>query len=101
MRLPHITLDTSFQVSRDCQGFADRWAELRRGALVPAFDTFIDAAPSEHIPSCYILEFKSHGPAMVRFQGTELVDRWQQDLTGTDIHATLTHFARSRSLANM
>ncbi len=88
------------QWSESCCGFIDYWASLRRGALVPTFEQFSETMSARFTPSVYIVELTDEA-AIVRFQGTELVERWAGDLTGHDIHTGFPHYFRSRSLWNM
>jgi hypothetical protein len=85
--------------SRQCQGFFDHWRDLPRrpGMLVPHIDDFLDAAPAALMPSVFIQEVLDDG-IVVRFMGTELVERWRHDLTGKVFAGNLDAATRARLL---
>ncbi len=72
--------------SREVQAFLDLWQSLR--------------TPGALMPSGYIVEV-SKGGAIVRYQGTRLVEAWQRDFTGTEMHDGTRAQYKARSVDNM
>ncbi len=83
-----------------CHAFYRFWSALRGDAMAAPFEAFADAAAPEFLPSTYIVEVTDTA-AIVRFQGTELVDRWRKDITGRDVNGFFPPPVKARALANL
>ncbi len=80
--------------------FAAHWRSMREGDIMPTFERFLDNPSGRFASSSYIFELTDDG-AMVRYQGTELVERWMRDFTGKELHEGRHPFLKAQSLANM
>jgi hypothetical protein len=74
-----------------CQSFFDHWRALPRrpSAAVPHSADYLDAAPAALMPATFIHDVLDD-VLLVRFMGTELVNRWRRDDTGKIFGAGLT-----------
>jgi hypothetical protein len=86
--------------SEQCCNFIDYWAGLRGKSKFPTFKQYSETMSGGLTPCTYVVELVDE-EAIVRFQGTELVKRWQVDHTGDDIHAGFPQNAKTQSLRNM
>jgi hypothetical protein len=86
--------------SEACGAFLDFWASLRAPTRIPVLDRFCAEAAATYGPSIYIAELTDHA-AIMRFQGAELVKRWNRDATGLNIYATFPHYYQARGLSNI
>ncbi len=79
------------------QGFYDHWRALarREGLVAPHTDDFLDQAPARFMANVFIQEIVDD-TLLVRFMGTELVERWRHDDTGKEFAARLPPEAKSR-----
>jgi hypothetical protein len=84
----------------DVLEFFEHWCSLRDVGHAPTSESFLDSPSPTFMSTCYICELTDEG-AMVRFHGTELVERWDVDLTGDDIHRARRGPITERSLSNM
>lgn len=92
-------MNSLFQ-SSGCQEFFDHWRQLSSGAILPHTRTYFDH-PTSLIRSTFIFELLPEG-TLVRLMGTELVGRWQQNVTGEylESHMTQSDAGRLRSDLN-
>jgi len=72
--------------SSECWTLYEHWLALRDGARMPTSERFLDTLPPPFASSMYILDVKDDG-LLLRFQGSQLVERWGADRTGLDIAA--------------
>ena len=86
-------MNSLFQ-SPGCQDFFDHWRRLASGATVPHTRTYFDH-PTPLIRSTLIFELLSEG-TLVRLMGTELVARWQQNVTGDYLESHMAQSDASR-----
>jgi hypothetical protein len=86
--------------SSELGAFAAYWRSLRDGAIMPTSEIFLDRPAARFVSSSYIFELTDVG-AVVRFQGTALVDRWMSDFTGRELHEGRHPSLKARSMANM
>jgi len=87
--------------SKDICEFFDHWRELRGDALVPDSSRFLDTPSFRFMNTVYICDVVPGQGAIVRFHGTELVERWGADFTGKELHAYINPEAKKSSLSNM
>jgi hypothetical protein len=86
--------------SAECHAFLEHWCAVRGDGLVPRSEKFLDCAPPQFMPNTYIVEIGSEG-AIVRFQGTDLVQAWGKDFTNEELHSRRNEGLKERSLHNM
>lgn len=72
-------MNSPFQ-SSGCQAFYDHWRRLSGDAMLPHTRTYFDH-PTPLMRCSFIFELVPEG-SLVRLMGTELVARWQQNVTG-------------------
>lgn len=75
--------------SPGCQEFYDHWRQLSRGAMLPHTRTYFDH-PTNLIRRTFIFELLPEG-TLARLMGTELVARWQQNVTGEYLESHMAH----------
>ncbi|MBL8643789.1 MAG: PAS domain-containing protein [Rhodospirillaceae bacterium] len=80
-----------------CQAFLDHWRALprRAGAVLPHTNDYLDKAPATFMASVFIHELIDDR-LMVRFMGSDLVQRWQRDDTGREFAGSMPLSARQR-----
>lgn len=83
----------------NCQAFVDHWRSLPKdpGQVAPLASTYLDRAPPALMPSTFIHEIVGD-ELLIRFMGTQLVERWQRDDTGKIFGGHLNPEARARLL---
>jgi hypothetical protein len=86
--------------SMEIGAFSAHWRSMREGVIMPTFEHFLDKPSGRFASSSYILELTDEG-ALVRYQGTALVERWMRDFTGKEIHEGRHPSFKARSMANM
>ena len=74
-------LPVKFEAEK-CGAFLRHWLALRKTDLVPHCRTFLDGPPFALMPNVIIQEVTSLG-LRVRFFGTDMVERWRRDITGS------------------
>ncbi|MDX2141760.1 MAG: PAS domain-containing protein [Rhodospirillaceae bacterium] len=81
----------------NCRAFFDHWRHLPRGpgGFAPLASAYLDHAPPALMPSTFIHEIVDDG-LLIRFMGTQLVERWQRDDTGKVFGGHLDQEARAR-----
>jgi hypothetical protein len=67
---------------------------------MPTSEQFLDRPSARFMPGCYIVEVTADA-GIVRFQGTRLVQMWQHDFTGSDMHIDMRAQDKTRSLSNI
>ena len=84
-------------VNKSCRAFFDHWCALPRrpGLAAPHADDYLDHAPAALMPGVFIHDVLTDD-LIVRFMGTELVNRWRRDDTGKVFGESLDKAARAR-----
>ncbi len=79
------------------QAFLDHWRAIprREGVIAPHTDDFLDQAPARFMASVFIQEVVDDS-LLVRFMGTDLVERWRRDDTGKEFGGRLPPEAKAR-----
>lgn len=79
------------------QTFLQHWQDIprRNGLILPHTDDYLDQSPARLMNSVFIHEIVDDR-LLVRFMGTDLVQRWQRDDTGLEFGAHLPLSARMR-----
>ena len=80
--------------------FVAHWKTLRAGAIMPTSAHFLDNPAAPFATNSYIAELTSEG-AIVRYQGSDLVERWMRDFTGVELHQGRNPVFKAHSLSNM
>jgi len=84
----------------ETEAFLDFWKSLCLGAIMPTSECFLDHTSARFAPSCYIVDI-SGDHAKVRFQGSQLIEYWQNDATGKDMHAGVYAKFKARAMSNL
>lgn len=87
--------------SSECWALYEHWLSLRGSALMPTSEHCLDTLPPRFASCMYILDVKED-ELLLRFQGSELVERWGANRTGMDIAAHRSEMFRKnvRQLMN-
>jgi hypothetical protein len=75
------------------------WHRQRHGAAMPTTEDFFDHVPPRIAPSLILFEHQAHA-LIVRYLGTQLVERWQKDLTGQNWLGFNPHLNAANLVAN-
>jgi hypothetical protein len=79
------------ELSKNGQGYVNHWQSLREGSELPTPQAFLDRADPAFQPLISLNDVDpASGANKVVLFGTALVDLWQVDLTGKDVHDFLT-----------
>jgi hypothetical protein len=88
-------------LSPDCAAFFTHWKSLRKdGALLPTSEDFLDAANPKFAAATMIVDLTGEA-LIVRLAGTDLVRRWDHEITGETIHAAKPQAFRAKLVENV
>jgi len=100
LTLPDIdTADLRTTLPKSCCDFFDFWLSLRENTVVPAFKKYSLTLHPAFLSSTFIVDPRDGG-ARMRFQGTNLVDKWNMDIAGKDLLSFMTEEVREVAYAN-
>jgi len=84
----------------ETEAFMDFWKSIRGGEVMPTSEYFLDQIPARFAPSCYLVDVRDTG-AKVRFQGSQLIEYWQNDATGQDMYEGAYAKFKTRAMSNI
>jgi hypothetical protein len=95
---PRLITAISPAWSAECYAFVEFWKSLRGDALMPTTEDFLDRMSPRFVRASYLVDVLADR-TVIRFQGTELNERWGLDATGQDLSMGRSKTMQARMVA--